>query len=78
MAQEKAEFRTEKKNHNVYLNVMELSAAFNEVIATPAPVPLTTAELHRWQVLFQAAIAQQLTMIAQHLGRIVHHASKVE
>ena len=59
-----------------YYNVIELSEAFQAALHAGGQMPV--AEMHFWQIRFTLAIAQQLTMIAQHLGKIVANAAKVE
>ncbi len=66
-----------KGKAKTYFNVMELSEAFAAWQEEKGDV-YTSSDLHEWQVRFQLAIAQQLTMIAQHLGKIVANAAKVE
>lgn len=58
-----------KQEQKTYYSVMELSEAFNIAMAeNKERGTVSTPELHLWQVKFQLAIAQQLTVISKHLG----------
>ncbi len=64
----------EKKD---FINVVKLSEAFNDFVeAVGAGKGTSSHELHLWQVRAQYAIAQQLTIIAAHLGKIVGKAEE--
>jgi hypothetical protein len=64
--------KDEKKD---YAKVTVVSAAFNEYLQTndvkTRTVEFKSQELLLWQAKFQLIIAQQLTIIAGHLGKIV-------
>jgi hypothetical protein len=65
-------------NEKTYYNVIQLSSDFHGWMDTgdrAEHVP-TAAELLLWQARFQLAIAQQLSMVAKHLGTIVKTAEE--
>ena len=66
MAQERKDF----------LKVTEFSAAFNEWYSKASEAEITALALLRWQVRAQIIIAQQLTIVSQHLGKIVDAAEE--
>jgi hypothetical protein len=55
-----------------YFKITELSREFDEWEATINNPAQTDIQI--WQVKMMLAIAQQLTMVAKHLGKIVSRA----
>jgi uncharacterized protein YjfI (DUF2170 family) len=62
-----------------FINVAKLSAEFNQFVANnEKAMSFSSIGLHLWQVQAQFAIAQQLTIIASHLGKIVGKAEELK
>lgn len=57
-----------------YTKVTELSREFAEWKEKVPVKQRASVDLLQWQIEFQLCIAQQLTIIAQHLGKIVDAA----
>jgi hypothetical protein len=61
-----------------FINVAKLSGEFNQFISNNEKgMSFSSIGLHLWQVQAQFAIAQQLTIIAGHLGKIVGKAEQL-
>jgi hypothetical protein len=62
-----------------YAKVTEVSAHFNDWLADMrgSTKPVTSQDILVWQAKFQLIIAQQLTIIAGHLGKIVGKAERL-
>jgi hypothetical protein len=58
-----------------FYRITEISAEFEQWQST-RPLDNPMQEIQLWQAQFLLAIAQQLSMVASHLGKIVRKAEK--
>ena len=63
---------------NDFYKITEMSARFRDWQGEQKALDSPMQEIQLWQARFMLAIAQQLSVVASHLGKIVRKAEKVD